>query len=317
MESLVSIPELIEKNLLIVGGTGFIGGWAVKKAIESGYKVTVLARNLPNPKVQKKNIVYLSADLSSLKEVKNAIEFTKFTHVINLSGEINHSPFNVGGKEVIENHFIGLVNLVASLDREFLKCFIQVGSSDEYGSAHAPQNENHECIPLSSYSFAKLSANNFLKMLSQSENFPAIMIRLFLVFGPHQKLDRFLPQIISSCLLNKKFPVSKGEQLRDFCYVEDVIDGIFLAMESKNLYGNIFNIGSGRPIKIRDLVNKIVEIIGKGEPIFGALPYRDNENMSLYADISKANLLLKWKAKTIFDEGLLKTIKHYRINMKQ
>ena len=240
-----------------------------------------------------------------------ALKSKKFTHVINLSGDINHANFNSGGKKVIENHFIGVLNLVSCLNREYLKSFVQIGSSDEYGDSAAPQNEEQTCIPLSSYSFAKLSTVNFFKMLNITESFPVIMVRLFLVFGPNQNNLRFLPQVITACLSNKTFPVSKGEQIRDFCFVEDIIDGIFLALESKGLFGNIFNLGSGNPVKIREIIELIVKIIGKGEPLFGKLPYRKNENMQLYADISKANKFLNWKATRNFDESIKKTIEYY------
>ena len=79
-------------------------------------------------------------------------------------------------------------------------------------------------------------------------------------------------------------------------------------------FGNIFNLASGKPVSIRYIVEHIVKLIGKGVPIFGALPYRKNENMKLYADVSKANNLLKWNATSDFDESLIKTIDYYRNN---
>jgi len=307
----------ISKNLLIVGGTGFIGVCAVKKAIKSGYYVSVISRNSIDLSKKIENVEYIQADISIYNELLKALKPKKFTHVINLSGDINHTNFNSGGKQVIENHFIGVLNLASCLNREHLKSFVQIGSSDEYGYSDSPQNEEQNCIPLSSYSFGKLSANNFLQMLNKTENFPAIMVRLFLVYGPNQNTQRFLPQVISSCLSDKSFQVSKGEQLRDFCFVEDIIDGIFLALESKRLFGNIFNLASGKPLTIRYIVEHIVEIIGKGVPIFGAIPYRENENMKLFADVSKANKLLNWRATRDFDDCLIKTIEYYRNNNSQ
>jgi nucleoside-diphosphate-sugar epimerase len=309
--------QFINKNLLILGGTGFIGSWAVKKGIKNGYKVSVLSRNIPEISEKIKNVDYIKADISIYKDILKVTKFKKFTHVINLSGEINHANFKSGGRSVIENHFVGLLNLVSCLNRDCLKSFVQVGTSDEYGDSDAPQNEEQTCIPNSNYSLAKLSANNFLQMLNKTEKFPAIIVRLFLVYGPNQNTQRFLPQVISSCLSDKTFPVSKGDQLRDFCFVEDIIDGIFLALESKGLFGNIFNLASGKQVKIRQMVEHIVKLTGKGKPVFGALPYRENENMKLYADVSKANNLLNWKATRDFDDSLKKTIEYYHTNNAQ
>ena len=100
-------------------------------------------------------------------------------------------------------------------------------------------------------------------------------------------------------------------QLRDFCYIDDLVDAIFLSLEKQNINGEIINIGSGRPIKIRDLVEEIRSIIGKGNPQYGSYPYRSNENMELYADLKKSKKLLKWEPKTSLKEGLIKTINSY------
>ena len=80
-------------------------------------------------------------------------------------------------------------------------------------------------------------------MLHKTENFPATVLRLFLVYGPHQKNDRLIPQVINGCLKKKKFPVSKGHQLRDFCYVDDVINAIILSLIKKKALGKVsFNV---------------------------------------------------------------------------
>jgi len=303
------------KKLLIVGGTGFIGSFAARHGVKNGYEVSVLSRNDLKKSEKIKNVEYLLTDLIEYNNLSGILKNKNFSHVINLSGEINHSDFASGGDLVIKNHFVGLLNLVSCLNRASLKSFVQVGSSDEYGSSNAPQNENQTCIPLTNYSFAKLTGNNFLRMLNATENFPAIMIRLFLVYGTNQNSSRLLPQIISSCLLNETFSVSKGEQIRDFCFVEDVIQGIFLALESDGLFGNIFNIASGDPVSIKNTVNKVVSMTGKGSPVFGDLPYRKNENMKLFADVTKANNLLNWKPTIGLEEGLKKTIKYYKSNL--
>lgn len=312
MEGLMTLDKSIDKKLLVIGGTGFIGYWTVLNAIKCGYKVTVLARRAPKFQQKIINVEYFEVDISIYEDVLKAIGSKFFTHVINLSGEINHSNFKEGGKSIIENHFFGLLNIVNALNQDYLKCFIQIGTSDEYGNAAAPQQENNSSEPLSSYSFAKLSSNNFLQMLSKVEKFPVVIIRLFLVYGPNQNNQRFLPQVISACISNKSFPVSEGNQLRDFCFVNDVVDGIFLAIESEGFFGQIFNIASGNPISIKSMVQKVVRLVGKGRPIFGSLPYRENENMELYADVSKAKKLLNWKPTSDLNHSLQRTIKYYQ-----
>ena len=149
-------------------------------------------------------------------------------------------------------------------------------------------------------------------MLHKSENFPVVILRFFLVFGPHQKKDRLIPYVIDSCRKNKKFKTTNGEQYRDFCYISDVVEAIIKTIKTKNIDGEIINIGSGIKIKVKDIINKIVKKIGKGKPLFGKLKHRKNENKCLYANIAKAKKLLNWKPKIRLVEGLDRTIDYYK-----
>ena len=149
-------------------------------------------------------------------------------------------------------------------------------------------------------------------MLNKTENFPATALRLFLVYGPHQKNDCLIPQVIRGCLKKNKFPVSRGIQLRDFCYVDDVINAIILALLKKKALGQIFNVGSGQPVSVKFIINKISKIIKYGKPQFNKIPFRKNENLKLYPSIKKISRFLGWKPKTSLNQGLEKTINYYK-----
>ena len=149
-------------------------------------------------------------------------------------------------------------------------------------------------------------------MLHRTENLPVIVLRLFLVYGEGQSEERFIPQVIKGCLENKTFPVSEGTQIRDFCYVDDVIDGIIASLQSKEALGNIINIASGKPVEVKSVINTVLKLVGGGKPQFGLIPFRKDENMSLYADINKAKKLLDWQPKVNISEGLSRTIKFYK-----
>ena len=134
------------------------------------------------------------------------------------------------------------------------------------------------------------------------------------MFCPGQNTQRFLPQIIKGCLNDQSFPTSNGEQLRDFCYVEDVVDAIFLSLETIKSRGEVLNIASGQPVTIRRMIEIVQGLIGKGVPRFGEFPYRPGENMCLYADINKACDILGWSPTHSLESGLKKTISWYLKN---
>tara|TARA_B100000787_G_C16196229_1_gene301062 strand:+ start:2426 stop:3337 length:912 start_codon:yes stop_codon:yes gene_type:complete len=299
------------KKLLIIGGTGFIGRNLANKSIESGYSVTVLSLNGP-PQEPIKQIHYIKCDIRNLKNLQENLKNSSFDYVVNLGGYVDHSSFLNGGTEVIESHLLGLINILKTINWKPIKRFVQIGSSDEYGNSPAPQNEKMEGLPISPYSYGKLAAKELLSMLYRSEKLPIVVIRLFLVYGPGQNSERFLPQIIKGCLCGKSFSVSEGEQLRDFCYIDDITRGLLLTLTNDESSGEIFNLGSGRPVKIKKVIQTIKDVIGTGNPDFGKIAYRKDENMALYADIKKASQILNWQPEVSFNDGLNKTILYFK-----
>jgi len=221
-----------------------------------------------------------------------------------------------GGRQVINAHFLGVQNLLQLIDWTSIKRFVQIGSSDEYGSLHPPQTEKMRENPISSYSFGKVASTQLLQMLFRTEGFPAVTLRPFLVYGEGQNNNRFLPQIIKGCIQGVQFPVSNGEQLRDFCYIDDIIRGILLTLKNDKVNGEVINLASGKPISIRKIIELVQEVVGQGVPDFGAVPYRVGESMALYADVAKAKKLLGWEPSVSIDEGISRTVHYYQRKIK-
>ena len=296
------------EKLLIVGGTGFIGSNLAHKAIENDFNTTVLSLNFPTKDKQVEGAEYLQADITDLDQLRESLSSYKFDYIVNLAGYIDHSLFLNGGRQIISTHFDGVQNLLQVLDWTYLKRFVQIGSSDEYGDQMAPQSEDVRESPISPYSSGKLFSTQLLQMLYRTEELPIVILRLFLVYGPGQNNKRFLPQIIEGCLSDSSFPASTGEQLRDFCYVDDISRGIIMSLKNDDVKGNIVNLASGKSISIREIIELVRSIIGSGNPEFGKIPYRVGENMALYADTTKARKLLNWAPEIEIEEGVRRTI---------
>ena len=301
-------------RILIVGGTGFIGKRLVKRCLKETPFVTCLGRigRICDEKIFVQNIEILQADITDKKQLQSILSGKTFDYVFNLGGYINHASYFMGGRQVIDAHFIGLMNLLECLDRESLKGFVQIGSSDEYGNVPSPQRETMRESPISPYSHAKVAASHFIQMLNRTEGFPGVVLRFFLVYGPRQDEKRFLPQIIKGCLNNIEFKTSEGKQLRDFCYIDDVVEAMIIAAILPDCKGHVINIASGIPVMIKEVIQKLMELTEGGKPLWGSHPYRVGENMELYADISLAKNLLRWEPSTGLEDGLRKTIDHYR-----
>ena len=301
----------MSKKILITGATGFIGYHLAKYCLKLNWSVTSISTKKPIKTRKLKNVEYLICDLYNKNKLNKKLSLD-FDYVVNLAGYVDHSNRD----RIIKSHYIGCKNLSTILLKTKIKKFIQVGSSIEYGKIRSPQleNKNNKQRTFSAYGEAKLKSTKFLLNLSKKFNFPVTIIRLYLVYGPYQDINRVIPITILNSLKNKKFNCSLGTQLRDFTYIDDVIIGIIKILKSNKSSGEIFNIGTGKPVQIKQVIKKICKIIGKGKPIFGKINFRSDEIVKLYPNINKIQKVINWKPKIKLNNGLSKTINYYKKN---
>lgn len=300
----------IKKKILIVGGTGFLGYHLCKSAINKRWDVTSISLKKPIKKRYIKDVKYIYLDITKTKQLKSKIK-SNYDYVVNFAGYVNHQEKT----RTYNSHYKGCKNLVDFFLDKKIKSFIQIGSCTEYGLLKSPQLETKKfdlSKIKSTYGKAKLLATNYLLRKNLENNFPCSILRLYLVYGPKQDFNRLIPIVIKNCIRNKTFPCSKGLQMRDFLYVDDFVKSVFKCIRSKHSKGHIFNIGYGKPIRVRNVIKKINKGIGFGNPEYGKIALRVDEINSLYPNISKSSKILKWKPTIKFLTGIKKTIKYYK-----
>ena len=298
-----------KSNILIVGGTGFIGYHLAKKSLKKGWQVTSISLRPPKKIRYLPQVKYIHCDITKKKSLKRNIRGS-FSYVVNLGGHVVHSD----KKKTFASHYTGCKNLTEIFLKKMPIAFVQMGSSMEYGSLKSPQKENAKCntkFIKSTYGKAKLLSSIYLINLFKKKKFPSTILRLYLAYGPKQDMNRFLPIVIKGCIKNKKFPCSRGNQLRDFVHVDDVVDAILKSLTNKNARGQIINIGSGKPRKIRNIIEHVKRISKGGYPQFGKIKLRKDEISKLYPNIKKAEKKINWRPKILFKKGLKSTIKFY------
>ena len=299
-----------KKSILIVGGTGFIGYHLAKRSLKKGWQVTSISSNPPKKIRYLPKVNYIRCDITNKKLLRKSIR-KPFDYVVNLGGYIDHS----NKKKTLKSHYEGCKNLAEIFLKKIPLSFIQIGSSLEYGISNSPQKENIKCnlrSIKSIYGRAKLLSSVHVMNLFKKENFPSTVLRLYLAYGPRQDVNRFIPIIIKGCIENKKFPCSNGEQLRDFVHVDDAVEAIIKSLTNKNARGQIINIGSGKPERIKNVIEKIKKISRGGYPQYGMFKLRKFEISKLYPNVEKAKKKIHWKSKISFEKGIRKTINSYR-----
>ena len=300
----------MKENILIVGGTGFLGYHFAKKCIEKKFQVTIISINKPKKKRYLSKAKYLTCDISKKKNI-DKLKLKNFNYIVNFGGYVNHNEKT----KTYYSHYIGCKNLAEYFLDKKIKKFIQIGSCVEYGDLKSPQIEkkiNFNVKIKSIYGQSKLLASKFLNGLHKNHGFPCVILRPYLVYGPKQEINRLIPITINSCLLNKSFECSEGKQMRDFLYIDDFINAVNKTLKASNVIGKSFNVGYGKPYRVRKIIEIIRNKIKLGTPRYGKVKMRKDEILKLYPDISFTKKILNWVPKISIEKGINLTIDDYR-----
>ena len=299
-------------KLLVVGGTGFFGTHILKKASQLGWVTSSISLSPPKPSRKIENVKYTVGNLLESQATRDQLLSLSPDYIVNCAGYINHSEKPDDAKNVTKAHFhltLELLDLMQSLE---VKKFIQIGTSDEYGLSPSPQSEKLAEKPFSTYSLSKTLSTHSVLARSRINELPAIVVRPFLLYGPLQEEQRFIPYVIKSCLQRKPFLLGRGDVERDFLYIDDAVDAILKLAEMVNGTGKVYNLSSGIPTKISDVVDHIQQNLGYiGKPIYSSEPHRPGQNPSLYADISRLKKAIKWVPSTSLSEGIARVISSF------
>lgn len=301
-----------KKRVLITGGSGFIGANLINKLQESGAEVAVITRS----KVHNLDVTVFTGSIEEKKFVTRTLEQFSPQIIFHLAAARTRSLTFEAFTETIQANLMGSLNLFyASLMLKNLERIVVLGTAEEYGNNAAPFKEIMREAPVSAYSFSKQSVTHLAQLMHESFKLPAAVLRPSIAYGPGQNKDMFLPAFLDSLIKNQPFPMTLGEQTRDFVFIDDLIEAILRAGYYSGLEGEIINIGSGQPIRIADLVKKVERLLQvDGLAKLGAIQYRKTEQMNYWLDVSKAKSLLNWEVSTMLEEGLKKTINSYRMN---
>lgn len=301
------------KKILIVGGTGFVGFNLAKKFIKDNIVTSISTKN-PRKDRTVKGVKYITFDISN-KDKFNKIKNYSFNYVINLAGYVNHKD----KINVYKSHYIGAKHLINYFKKKKIDFFLQIGSCTEYGHLKSPQSEKSDLklIKLKSfYSKAKLKTSKYLLNEIKNKKITGLILRPYLIYGPHQDYNRLIPIVFKNCILDKSFDCSDGEQIRNFLYIDDFVNAIakILKIQPKC---KIMNIGSGKSYKVKTIIKKIKSVTNKGKPLFGMIKLRQDEPKIIYPKLNNLNKYLNWKEKVNLNLGLKKTYIYFKKNVRK
>ncbi len=303
--------DLNKVPVLVTGATGFIGRHLISALAREKADISVISRNKTALNGKIKTYV---GDLGDRAFINGVVKESNPKKIFHLAAVVDPSRDINLLEEIFKVNFFGTVNLLDCLKNTDYDSFVFSSTAEVYGNSIVPFRENMMPHPLSPYSLSKASAEIFCNMLWKNNGYPITVLRLFMVYGPGQKADRFLPQILTALLKNKEFSMTKGKQKRDYVFIEDAVEALIKSSLAKRSSGETINICSGKQYPLKMIAEKIAAMLDKRHLIKYSLPYRKNEQWDYCGDGIKARKILKWGPKTDLDAGLEKTIRWYKHN---
>jgi UDP-glucose 4-epimerase len=295
------------RRVLITGATGFIGQRLVRRLVEA--KARVYAGVAPDEAPERvaglpAQVQRLVFDLREAGAVQTAVVKVVPQTVFHLAAVGVTAP-GVDPSLALAVNAGGTIHLLKALQGQDVQRVVSAGTCYEYGAREAVEGLD----PFNAYAASKVAAWAFGRVYWRAHGLPVVTVRPFQVYGPGQPAHTLIPAAIGAALAGEDFPMTPGDQERDFIYVGDVVDGMLVAAETPGVEGHSLDLGIGEVHTVREVVRRIWAMTGaQGRILARALPYRPGEVMYLVADADRTARLTGWRARMGLDDGLQRTI---------
>lgn len=302
---------------LVTGATGFVGSWLVRRLIADQHSVAILTRPTSNTlRINSclSSLHQIEGDLNCIEPSRAAVQAFAPEVVFHLAWTGGNSSRFLNDISQVYSNVPGTLELMRIVAEANATTFINFGSCVEYGEYRIPVRESDPVLPRNLYGSAKYSVEQLMQAMAPTLGLRFASLRLFWAYGPADEPARLIPSLIMKMLKSEHPSMTKGEQLWDYVYIDDVIEAIVSVMNTSTADG-VFNLGSGHPEPLRTIAEKIATLIGNGSlPGFGDIPYRPDQVMHLEADITRLHEATGWKPRVGIDEGLKATVAWYKEN---
>ncbi len=303
-------------KILITGVNGFVGA-ALAGALcsQKGLKITGLDRDKTLRGGQAcSRVTYQCADLGNNSAIET-ITNCEPDVIIHLAGLLTKSDDTPSHLQQMDANVVGTLHVLEAARAN--RCKVVFASTGlVYGDQAGPFTEDMACKPIDFYGYSKFAAEELIRLFSRKYGCAHAILRAAVLYGPGQSGPMFIPSIIKALLNGEAFAMTKGEQTRDFVYIDDFTAALTLMATSR--HEGTYNVGSAEAVTMKEtaeLVQKIIQTQGLVNA--GAIPYRPNESWQYALCPDKLMKQTGWKPTVTLREGIKKTIDHQRIRSQK
>ena len=319
------MPLWTDRQVFVTGATGFVGAHIVKGLVQRGAAVVCLQRDSPGTNALdlfdlRRLVTVISGKVEDYELMLRILSEYRIESIFHLAAQALVGSAKHSALSTFESNIRGTYTLLEACRQNPTVTSIVVASSDKaYGtSPNLPYGEGDQLSGLFPYDASKACADIVARSFAYSYNLPVAVTRCANIYGPGDlSLSRIVPGTILS-VLRDEAPVvrSDGTPLRDFIFVDDVVRAYLLLSEQiESVRGEAFNFGSGAPVQVLDLVNRIIRLAQKEGSISPLVMLQQKiagEIDAQYLSSQKAETRLGWKAEVTLEEGLRSTIDWYQ-----
>jgi NAD dependent epimerase/dehydratase len=308
------------RTVLVTGAGGFIGGHLATRLVREGARVRALCRyNSRNdhgtlewhdPSIVKE-IDVLLGDLRDFESAARAVEGAEI--VLHLGAQIAIPYSYVNARDFFETNVLGSLNVAQAALAQGVERLVHASTSEVYGTAQTiPIDESHPLEAQSPYSASKIGADKLMDSFHRSHDLPAVVLRPFNTYGPHQSARAVIPTIITQALAGGPVRLGALDPRRDLTYVDDTVGGFLAAASAQPaVVGRTIQLGSGHDVSVGEIVELVGELLGRElevETQEQRVRPPGSEVRVLVSDPSLARELCGWEATVTLRDGLRRTM---------
>lgn len=310
-------------HYLITGGAGFIGSHLTEHFLQQGHQITVIDdfNDYYAPEIKRKNLSAVMNDIRLIEgDIRDAvlIERTfgqeKFDQVIHLAARAGVRPSIQNPKLYFTSNIDGTFNLLDACRFHGVKRFTFASSSSIYGiNKKVPFAESDPITrTISPYAATKIAGEQICSNYANLYGIRCQCLRFFTVYGPRQRPDLAISKFTKH--IDQGLPIQQfgdGSTARDYTYIDDIISGVSAAAAYDDSEFEQFNLGGSATTQLSELIQMIEAALGK-KAVIEQLPEQSGDVPKTYADISKAQKLLGYQARTDIRSGIRKYVDWYK-----
>lgn len=299
-------------KIAITGATGFVGANLVTYLRKRNYEVYPMVRKDSNTwrlSHSRNDIDVSYIDIEDRNNIFKSVRKIKPDVLIH-TASYGVYPYENYRNKIYRTNLNGTMNVVDAGIAAGVPFIINTGTCSEYGKKDRPMKESDEIHPETDYATSKSLATQYCAFKSNKET-KIITLRLFTPYGYYEHRSRLIPYLLYSSINGTKVSLSSPSNVRDFVFIEDVINAYKLAIINKNKIdtSTILNIGYGKQHKLVDLVRIVSRLSGRNLDVeWTGEKRRPGDGIKMWqANINKARNIIGWKPMVSLDKGLMKT----------